>query len=74
MSSIITYLINLHKEEKINDSALNKALNALQQPTSTKNDPDVQKELSLPDSIIAEKVRTRRRKKNKMKKQKKETC
>ena len=32
MSEQIAYLINLHKEGKISDSALDKALNAIQEP------------------------------------------
>ena len=36
MSSEIVYLLKLHKEGTIDDSALNKALNALQPPTQNR--------------------------------------
>ena len=39
----MAYLINLHKEGKIDDSALNKALNTLR-PASAQPKSDVQKE------------------------------
>ena len=59
MSSEITYLINLHKEGKIDDNALNKALNALQPTPAQTTEPDVQ-------SAVVEKLRkdaaTRKRK------------
>ena len=42
MSVEITYLINLHKEGKIDDSALNKALNALQPASAETVESDVQ--------------------------------
>ena len=42
MSAEITYLINLHKEGKIDDSALNKALNALQPASAQTVESDVQ--------------------------------
>ena len=40
MSEQIAYLINLHKEGKISDSALDKALNAIQKPSKTKIQPE----------------------------------
>ena len=66
MSADIAYLINLHKEGKIDDNALNKALSTLQ-PASTQPKSDVKKE-SL-DATFAEKVRERRRRKKKARKQ-----
>ena len=57
-SAEIKYLINLHKEGKIDDNALNKALNTLR-PAS-----DVQKEPS--DAAFEEKVKERRRRKKKL--------
>ena len=42
MSTEITYLINLHKEGKIDDSALNKALDALQPASAQTVESDVQ--------------------------------
>ena len=66
MSADIAYLINLHKEGKIDDNALNKALNKLQ-PASTQPKSDVKKE-SL-DATFAEKVRERHRRKKKARKQ-----
>ena len=66
MSAEIAYLINLHKEGKIDDNALNKALNTLQ-PASTQPKSDVKKEPL--DATFAEKVRERRRRKKKARKQ-----
>ena len=63
MSSEITYLINLHKEGKNDDSALNKALNALQPTPAQTTKPDVQ-------SAAVEKLRKRRRDKKKNRRQK----
>ena len=60
MSAEIKYLINLHKEGKIGDSALYKALNALQ-PTQT-----VKSDIQSP---ALEKVRKRRRDKKKKRRQ-----
>ena len=42
MSAVITYLIRLHKEGKIDDNALNKALNALQSTPTQTVESDVQ--------------------------------
>ena len=56
VSAEIKYLINLHKEGKIDDSALDKALNALQ-PTQT-----VKSDIQSP---ALEKLRKRRRDKKK---------
>ena len=66
MSADIAYLINLHKKGKIDDNALNKALNTLQ-PASTQTKSDVKKEPL--DATFAEKVRERRRRKKKARKQ-----
>ena len=66
MSADIAYLINLHKEGKIDDNALNNALNTLQ-PASTQPKSDVTKEPL--DTTFAEKVRERRRRKKKARKQ-----
>ena len=63
MSSEITYLINLHKEGKIDENALNKALNALQPTPAQTTKPDVQ-------SAAVEKLRKRRRDKKKKRRQK----
>ena len=63
MSVEITYLINLHKEGKIDDSALNKALNALQPASAQTVESDVQ-------STALEKMRKRRRDKKKKRRQK----
>ena len=63
MSAEITYLINLHKEGKIDDSALNKALNALQPASAQTVESDVQ-------STALEKMRKRRRDKKKKRRQK----
>ena len=59
-------MTSLHKEGKIRDSALDKALNALQ---PAQNVEQVEKR-SIIRYSNAEKVRTRRRKKNKAKKKK----
>ena len=63
MSAEITYLINLHKKGKIDDSALNKALNALQPASAQTVESDVQ-------STALEKMRKRRRDKKKKSRQK----
>ena len=63
MSAEITYLINQHKEGKIDDSALNKALNALQPASAQTVGSDVQ-------STALEKMRKRRRDKKKKRRQK----
>ena len=63
MSLEITYLINLHKEGKIDDNALNKALNALQPTPAQTTKPDVQ-------SAVVEKLHKRRRDKKKKRRQK----
>ena len=52
MSAKIAHLINLHKEGKIDDSALNKSLNTLRL-ASAQPKSDVQKEPS--DAVFAEK-------------------
>ena len=58
MSAEITYLINPHKEGKIDDSVLNKALNALQPASVQTVESDVQ-------TTALEKMRKRRRDKKK---------
>ena len=63
MSAEITYLINLHKEGKIDDSALNKALNALQPASAQTVESDVQ-------LTALEKMHKRRRDKKKKRHQK----
>ena len=60
MNAEIKYQINLHKEGKIGDNALDKALNALQ-PTQT-----VESDIPLP---ALEKLRKRRRDKKKKRRQ-----
>ena len=63
MSAEITYLTNLHEEGKIDDSALKKALNALQPASAQTVESDVQ-------STALEKMRKRRRDKKKKRRQK----
>ena len=67
MNSEIGYLIILHKEGKICESALDKALNALQ---PAQNVEQVEKKETSSDTAIVEKVRARRRKKTRQKKKK----
>ena len=59
MSTEIVYLLNLHKDGKIDDSALNKALNALQPSTQNRladqDEPPVKsrptKSFKVPENI-----------------------
>ena len=67
MSAEITYLINLHKEGKIDDSALNKALNALQPASAQTVESDVQ-------STALEKMRKRHRDKKEKKTSEAKVC
>ena len=60
--SEVEYLLNLHKEGKIDDSALNKALNALQSTTKTTQ--------SVQPSALENLRKKRRNKKKKEKRQK----
>ena len=66
MSSEIVYLLNLHKEGKIDDSALNEALNALQPPTQNRlvgqDEPPV-KSKPTESSKVLENIRQKRREK-----------
>ena len=65
MSVKIAYLINPHEEGGVSDSALDKALNALQ-PAQNVEQVGTKKETSS-DNTIAEKVRARLRKKARQK-------
>ena len=72
MSSEIVYLLNLHKEGKIDDSALNKALNALQPSTQNRlvgqDEPSI-KSKPTESSKVLENIRQKRREKKKRQKQ-----
>ena len=72
MSSEIVYLLNLHKEGIIDDSALNKALNALQPSTQNRlvgqDEPPV-KSKQTESSKVLENIRQKRREKKKRQKQ-----
>ena len=54
MSEQIAYLINLHKEGKISDSALDKALNAIQEPSKKQRKRQASKYKDDYDKVINE--------------------
>ena len=54
MSEQIAYLINLHKEGKISDSALDKALNAIQEPPKNQRKRQAPKYKDDYDKVINE--------------------
>ena len=67
------YLLNLHKEGKIDDSALNKALNALQPSTQNRlvgQDEPLVKSKPTESSKVPENIRQKRSEKKKHQKTK----
>ena len=77
MSEYLKYLINLHKEGRIDDTALNKSLKPLNEPTAKDVTPVTKEEIPVTKDQTAvtkeqkalEKVRTRRRNKKIRRKQ-----